>query len=109
MNLFKLFFKESYEYIIKNANIGKKNTYICSINHRTVTIHKDNGVTPFIIDCEYEECYRDAKSLFYSEKCQKENPEYEWYRPYFLKYLFMKEYNKDHYRNGGLWLRKIKK
>jgi len=43
---------------------GKVNVYRCPDGHLTWTIHADDGVTPFAIDCS--RCGKPAQSAFYS-------------------------------------------
>lgn len=64
--------------------MNKINVYICKDNHQTVTIDRDEGVTPFIIRCQT--CILSAKSSGY--KCdQNQIPILEWIKPENDKHL----------------------
>lgn len=90
---------------------GKKNVYICSKGHNTVTVDKDNGTTPMMIRCRQKHddgkrnCTEMATSSFYHVD-QSLIAEYEWYKPDSTKGL--NQYDKEHVDMGGLLFRKIK-
>jgi hypothetical protein len=54
---------------------GKKNIYECGKSHKTVTVDRDSGVTPFIIACP--DCGQDARSNFYKVD-QSLKPTHYW-------------------------------
>ncbi len=109
------------------------NAYTCQKCKATViTIDKDNGVTPFIIPClteiesmsslveypknRHRKCNGDMYSHFYTVP-PFVTPLFEWFKPDIealnkcYSPLKVKLYNKDmrdHIKNGGLDLRKIK-
>lgn len=105
---------------------GKINTYTCKDGHKTVTIDKDEGVTPFMISCEeckaLDKLNSTATSSMY--RCSQElTPAFEWYRSNMAEIVIMaKEMERDfkvnydgafesllsHHNQGGLYLRKIK-
>jgi hypothetical protein len=91
---------------------GKKNVYICPKGHKTTTVDKDDGTTPFMLRCRQKDddgkhnCTEMSKSCFY-EVDQSLTAEYEWYKPSDLKGLNSAE--KEHVKRGGLMLRKIAK
>lgn len=93
----------------------RKNIYVCEANgHRTVTIDRDVGTTPFITSCPV--CGRDAQSQFYRID-QNTIPTHEWYAPASNEELMqaMKKHSLPHIRaairvhvsRGGLLLREI--
>ena len=58
---------------------NKNNTYICGrCGHRTVTVNRNGGMTPFLIGCTGGECTGHATSSFYSDRCQDRTPTHEW-------------------------------
>lgn len=58
---------------------NRVNVYTCTAcGHRTTTVDRDEGVTPFMIGCP--ECDTWAHSAFYQVD-QTLAPEFEWYRP----------------------------
>jgi hypothetical protein len=92
---------------------GKINIYTCNKGHKTVTIDRDDGVTPFIIACP--KCDEPpvlgsgsddgfAQSSFYRVP-QNITPEYEWYTPVNLEGFSQEA--REHILNGGLVKRKI--
>lgn len=82
----------------------KINIYTCPDGHQTVTVDRDEGVTPFIIDCEHGDCKKEAKSSFYRVD-QTLIPTHEWYKPESTEGLGAWE--KEHVEMGGLSFRKI--
>ena len=92
---------------------GKKNVYTCKQNHRTVTIDRDDGTTPFMIQCLFGPegsapvCKSMAESSFY--RCdQSLVATHEWYKP------SAEEMSREkrpailqHVAMGGLLLRRI--
>jgi hypothetical protein len=101
---------------------GAVNFYLCPEGHITVTIDRDNGVTPFIIWCEHEDflasaakrgasrkCGREAQSAFYRvSESYASRATHEFYRPTFEYYQNIKSKAlKEHIERGGLAFRKI--
>lgn len=87
---------------------GKKNIYKCDDGHLTVTIDRDDGVTPFMTTCTYTGCGKMARSHMYHAQCQVFEPTHEWYRP--TERQMSKEKRPgviDHVKRGGLLLRAI--
>jgi len=92
-------------------NSGKKNIYICqTCGGKIVTIDKDEGTTPFMIDCEVnKECSGYMYSSFYQVD-QSLEPEFEWYMPDSLD-VYPEEFRetmKEHIDKSGLDIRRIK-
>lgn len=85
---------------------GVKNKYTCEgCKGEIVTIDRDAGVTPFMIDCRLcnagwaqSSCYRIPQNL---------SATYEWYAPEDKDTHQMTRATRDHVKNGGLLLRKI--
>ena len=86
---------------------GKKNVYVCRrCGHRTVTIDRDDGVTPFIIACKAVACVGEAQSEMYAVD-QSLVPTHEWYQPTSAELIRMSPAMRKHVRMGGLALREI--
>jgi hypothetical protein len=86
---------------------GEKNLYRCYVcGGWIVTIDKDEGVTPFMIDCKAKPgCDGPMESTFY--RCnQGLIAQYEWYRPGWLRQVFFNRQTKEHVKKGGLILRR---
>lgn len=61
--------------------VGRKNVYVgeaCGLH--TVTVDRDDGVTPFMITCRADLCRGKARSSFYRVD-QRLRASHEWYRP----------------------------
>jgi len=89
---------------------GEKNIYQCTdCCGVVVTIDRDEGVTPFMIDCKATKgCTGIMESHFY--RCdQMYRAEFEWYRPGRLERLFLNRQTKEHFKMGGLILRKARR
>jgi hypothetical protein len=102
------------------SSFGKTNVYVCDLNHRTVTIDRVEGVTPFIIACPVCKKYlckdhQFAQSMMYRVS-QALIPTHEFYKPTAEELEKLKaEYSTHAYYNlrqhvdqGGLLLREIK-
>lgn len=89
---------------IKLAEPDRLNVYICKKNHKTVTIDKHVGVTPYMMNCKQENCTEMSSSSCYDVP-KFLFPTYEWYKPKSLKNL--SKWEKQHVEKGGLSLRKI--
>lgn len=86
----------------------KKNAYVCQqFGHLTVTVDRDEGVTPFMIGCETKGCTGDAFSTFYKPPLSAGEPTHEWYRPSPDACATLDEATVYHVQQGGLLLRKI--
>lgn len=87
---------------------GKKNIYKCDDGHLTVTIDRDDGVTPFMTACPKDGCSLMARSHMYHEQCQVFEPSHEWYRPNAIQMADEARPGViDHVERGGLLLRRI--
>ena len=105
---------------IKPATSPRINAYTCNNLHQTITIDRDEGVTPMFISCPV--CGQQASSRMYDVASTLE-PTHEWYladeddikkqAEEFVKQNkdcpYKNIYNaiKDHTEKGGLSLRKI--
>jgi hypothetical protein len=86
---------------------GKKNIYICqSRGHQTVTIDREDGVTPFMIRCRFPDCTSMAESSFYRVD-QTLEAFHEWYRPDAAERAKLHPATLEHVERGGLLLRPI--
>lgn len=102
---------------------GMVNVYTCKNGHRTWTIDRDNGVTPFMIQCEQNisltkaslkgpqiRCKAVATSAMYRVHSGYESfATHEFYRP---SYAYIVDQISsppmlEHIANGGLCFRKI--
>lgn len=89
----------------------KKNAYICDKLHATVTIDREDGVTPMFISCPV--CNGQATSRMYRVD-QTLEPTLEWFKPTLaeLKKVYkgaILQAMEEHVKQGGLDLRKIEK
>jgi hypothetical protein len=84
---------------------GKKNIYKCEAAHITVTIDRDEGVTPFMIKCP--ECGEYARSKMYHPQCQFFDPKYEWYSPDTAERETLPASSLEHVERGGLLIRPL--
>ena len=93
----------------ESSLIGRKNAYICKdCGGATVTVDRDDGVTPFMLRCRAKEgCGGWAESSFY--RCdQSLEATHEWYKPSGAQIAVSNAGARAHYRQGGLALRPIK-
>lgn len=79
------------------------NCYTCSAGHKTVTIDRDEGTTPMFLNCQEQDCGKQAISSMYMD-CDGLVPEHEWYKPNILDVSPM---DMEHVLMGGLLIRKI--
>jgi len=88
--------------------VGRKNVYICqTCRYAAVTVHRDDGVAPFMIPCiSRTSCKGLAQSTFYQVHTDLE-PIGEWYYPAKEELAGKDEATKQHVKNGGLLLRPI--
>ena len=94
---------------------GRENVYTCDkCGGYTVTRDVDDGVTPFMIGCRSSgkegDCDGKAYSSFYPKGPRPARipaPSWEWYKPSDAEVSAMPESWRDHFRRGGLNLRKI--
>lgn len=86
---------------------GKLNIYQCrDCEWERVTIDRDHGTTPFMIDCQG--CGKYAQSRCYRVE-QDLKPTHEWYVPDTKEYRKIKNpYVREHIDMGGLLMRPIK-
>ena len=110
------------------------NLYLCEYGCHNITVDVDEGVTPFMIGCEFRgredrhlnplkskngKCIGLAKSSFYPKVLPSgvpyPIPEYEWYKPKKLHgdvffsgddVLKLDSLELDHVKQGGLLMRK---
>lgn len=86
---------------------GAKNVYQCEQCSRwIVTVNRDEGVTPFMIGCQFD-CGGAMQSLMYPTIPESVEPSHEWYRPKHLRHR--DEWTRDHIRRGGLVLRRLER
>lgn len=90
---------------------GKHNIYKCPDGHLTVTIDRDDGVTPYLTSCTHSGCQELARSHIYNPMCQVFEPTHEWYKPTLEEatHLELNEATLEHIRRGGLILREMEK
>jgi len=84
---------------------GEKNLYWCYTCKKViVTVDKDEGVTPFLINCRAtRKCPGLMRSFFY--RCnQGLIAQFEWVKPGWLRRAFLSRPMKEHVRKGGLLL-----
>ncbi len=84
------------------------NVYVCQeCRGLTVTIDRDEGVTPFMIGCHagVGKCDGTAYSSFYKPRMPHGKPEWEWYKASPREARSLGE--AEHIEKGGLMLRKI--
>lgn len=84
---------------------NKKNVYVCSRVHKTVTVDVDDGVTPAQIQCTRAGCNQMARSSYYQVEQQGLVATHEFYRPKSMTGLTDTEI--AYVKNGGLLMRKI--
>ncbi len=89
---------------------NKINVYHCQLcGGDTVTIHVDEGVTPFMIGCRARSprCQGTAQSGFYHDSFQELTPKYEWFKPTKEATKTMSKSMQDHINSGGLEIRPV--
>lgn len=106
---------------------GKINVYICGTldvvsdgdqqkvqlkegKHRTITIDRDEGTTPFMIGCRHPRCDKTAYSSFYPDHAQLLHPTHQWYAPARRELKKLRKTDPatyDHCTKGGLILREL--
>jgi hypothetical protein len=92
---------------------GKPNVYDCPKGHKTVTVDRAKGVTPFLIECPQCPPPVSLDDLAQS-RCYNVPPSYaaiashEWYRPEAEEIETLSRGRREHVENGGLLLRAIK-
>jgi hypothetical protein len=93
---------------VETGHHGKKNIYVCwNCQDRIITVDRDRGVTPFMIDCTSPGCGGlMASSLYRLFNGHELRADHEWYRPEPSQALA--PFEEQHVKNGGLLLRKIK-
>lgn len=95
---------------------NKKNRYVCQKCHKSIiTIDKDEGITPFMIECKAtENCDGLMYSSFYDKSLQNNPlliPMFEWYKPKNANHYpeEHREIMQKHFDEGGLDIRPIRK
>lgn len=101
----------------------KINIYQCQYGCLNVTVDVDEGVTPFMIGCEFTgridrplnpffakdgKCIGNATSCFYPTGPKPSNigePTHEWYKPEKKEYEKLHKLEIEHVERGGLLLR----
>lgn len=88
---------------------ARKNIYTCrQCGGHIVTVDRDDGVTPFMLNCRaMEGCKGTMESSFYRVFDQKMAASYEWYRPDETEFAVLKDITQEHVRKGGLLLRPV--
>ncbi len=92
----------------KQSLVGKKNAYGCpSCFKNIITVDRDAGVTPFMIECRAtQRCTGFMKSSFYQVD-QDLEPTFEWVIPSERWIKTQSEGARDHFNKGGLFIRHI--
>lgn len=85
---------------------GTKNAYVCDDLHITVTVDKDEGTTPFAIQCTHPGCEYMAMSRM-GRVSQDKQATHEFYRETDEAAAAAGGYWQDHHNNGGLFMREI--
>lgn len=93
----------------------RENVYTCPVcSGHTVTIDRDEGVTPFMIGCRASgkvgDCNGKAESSFYPPGPRPDHipaPSWEWYKPDQTKFDTLSRWELEHVAKGGLLIRKI--
>jgi len=87
----------------------KKNIYVCPdcLDH-VVTVDLDEGVTPFMIQCQRTEgCKGMMESSMYRVYDMRMQADFEWYSPDDAERALITNINvREHVNNGGLIMRK---
>jgi|HubBroStandDraft_2_1064218.scaffolds.fasta_scaffold74636_4 hypothetical protein len=94
--------------------MNRENVYTCEkCGGYTVTVDIDEGVTPFMLKCRASgkegDCEGVALSAMYPKGPRPAHipePSWEWYKPSAKEIAAMPASWRDHYRKGGLHLRK---
>src|SRR5216684_4480443 len=86
---------------------GKKNIYVCdTCKGHIVTVDRDRGVTPFMIECKATaSCKGLMQSSMYRVFDQNMRADHEWYKP--IAPEIVKPHLQPHVDQGGLLMRKI--
>lgn len=89
---------------------GKHNRYRCDrCGESIVTINRDAGTTPMLIDCKVTEgCQGIMRSAWYPPEAQIVSATWEWYRPRKSQMRRLRRADTemaDHCERGGLLLR----
>lgn len=86
----------------------ERNIYLCDGCKKTVvTVHRDEGTTPFLIDCKVTPgCPGLMESEFYRGS-KDDAPTWEWYAPGAVERAALSPDVLAHVENGGLLMRRI--
>lgn len=98
-----------------SEDAGKKNLYTCqTCRGQIVTVNRDAGTTPFMIDCEapnpgtWQACRGVMYSNFYPAGLEALAPSHEWYRPTSAgERKKIPRGAEEHIAKGGLLLRAL--
>jgi|SRR5919112_2072653 hypothetical protein len=83
--------------------VGKLNKYSCPICRADlITIDRDDGTTPFSMNCITPACPGLMRSHVYSKV--QGTPTHEWRKPTIAEFNALSRAYKDHVRMGGLVL-----
>jgi hypothetical protein len=83
------------------------NRYTCrECGGSIVTVDREAGTTPMLIDCKTPGCTGRMGSSFYRVD-QHSVPTWEWYRPGKAELKRLSDVEREHVKMGGLLLRKI--
>lgn len=83
---------------------GRLNRYTCNVCGKAiVTVDRDEGTTPFAIDCyATDKCKGYMSSAFYNGV--EGDPTHEWRLPSIAEFNRLKPWSREHVRKGGLVL-----
>lgn len=91
----------------RQSMVGRVNVYLCeTCRFATVTVHRDHGVTPFIIPCQHQGCGKRSYSTLYRAPTHLA-PTHEWYLPITSEIATLDPMTRAHVEKGGLLLRPI--
>lgn len=88
--------------------LGKKNIYTCEVCFgHVVTVDADEGVTPFMIQCQATEgCKGIMHSSMYRVFDQSMRPDLVWFKPSKEDLIKLDANTREHVAKGGLIYRK---
>lgn len=99
--------RRAWEGDMSESLIGRENPYTCEACGKvTNTIHADDGVTPFMLNCRATpDCKGLAVSAIYPAHIPA--PTWEWYRPASKELPTLKDWEADHVAQGGALIRPV--
>jgi hypothetical protein len=88
---------------------GQRNIYVCDSCHgHIVTVDLEDGTTPFAIPCKATlKCTGMMKSSMYRVYDQSMAADHEWFKPTEKEVRKMSLSSQEHWRLGGLFLRRV--